>query len=105
MKKYMLRISAWQFALLLFANPVFTDDSVRGYVLASPCMSCHGPNGKSPGYIPSIQGQEAGYIKEKLIGFKNGTEEATVMDRLSKGYSDTEIDMIAEYFASMKSTR
>ena len=77
------------------------NDMSRGFVLASHCMSCHGPEGKSPGVIPSINGKDASYIKEKLNAFKNEEEESTVMNRLAKGYTREEIPIISEYFAKI----
>lgn len=70
--------------------------------LALSCAACHGTDGKSPGAIPTIDGRSVKEMKEALTGFKNGSRPATVMNRLAKGYTDQEIDELAEYFSKIK---
>ena len=74
----------------------------RGYMLASSCAACHGPDGQSPGAIPSLYGKDKEYVATALKEFKSGERSATVMNRLAKGYSDDEIDIIAGWFAARK---
>jgi cytochrome c553 len=38
----------------------------------------------------------------QMKAFKDGTRPATVMHQLSKGYSDAQVAMIANYFAAQK---
>jgi cytochrome c553 len=76
-----------------------------GRVLAMSCLNCHGPGGKSPGDIPSIAGKSQDFIKVALAEFRDGKRTgtaATVMTRLAKGYSDAEIDALAQYIATLK---
>lgn len=82
--------------LLASAQPVFADDA-RGFVLASSCFNCHGPGGVSKGSIPDISQLSADEIVTALNGFRDGTKEGTVMDRLSRGYTDDEIASIAQW--------
>ena len=72
-------------------------------VLAGPCASCHGPDGVSPGEIPSIAGRSAAELRERMLGFRDGASDAqaTVMPRLMRGYSPAEIDQLAAYFAGL----
>ncbi len=70
--------------------------------LALSCAACHGTDGKSPGAIPTIDGRSVKEMKDALTGFKTGTRQATVMNRLAKGYTDQEIDELAEYFSKIK---
>lgn len=70
--------------------------------LALTCATCHGTDGKSPGSIPTIAGRPAKDLKDALVGFKTGTRPATVMNRLAKGYTDQEIDALADYFSKRK---
>ncbi|MCC6469098.1 MAG: cytochrome c [Alphaproteobacteria bacterium] len=70
--------------------------------LALSCAACHGTDGKSPGAIPILAGRPAKELKEALTGFKAGTRPATVMNRLAKGYTDQEIDALADYFSRRK---
>lgn len=70
--------------------------------LALSCAACHGTDGKSPGAIPTLDGRSVKEMKEALTGFKNGTRQATVMNRMAKAYTDQEIDALAEYFSKIK---
>ena len=74
----------------------------RGMMLSNSCAACHGPDGNSPGAIPSIHGKSAGFIAQSLREFRDGTRSSTVMGRHAKGYSDEEIDLIAKHFAGLK---
>jgi sulfide dehydrogenase cytochrome subunit len=70
--------------------------------LANNCFTCHGPNGRSPGSIPSIVTLSSGDIAAKLKRFKSGEAPSTVMGRQAKGYTDAEIDAVANYIAGLK---
>lgn len=69
--------------------------------MAGNCFTCHGPNGRSPGSIPSLHNQNAATIAAALKAFKSGARPATVMDRQAKGYSDAEIDALAGYIGKL----
>ncbi len=69
-------------------------------LLTVSCSGCHGPRGHSPGPIPSIYGRTAESIAETLRGFRSGMRPGTVMPRISKGYSETEIDTVAREIAA-----
>jgi sulfide dehydrogenase cytochrome subunit len=69
-------------------------------LLTLSCSGCHGPGGRSPGAIPSIYGRTAASLAETLRGFRDGNRPATVMGRISKGYSDVEIDAVAREIAA-----
>lgn len=74
----------------------------QGAMLSNSCAACHGTDGRSPGAIPSIYGKTSEFIASALHDFRSGKREATVMDRHARGYSDEEIQLIADYFASRK---
>jgi len=71
----------------------------RAAMLANNCSTCHGPDGHSPGAIPSIAGKPAEYLATALREFRAGTRTATVMTRHAKGYSDEDIQALADYFS------
>ena len=83
---------------LLAAGTALAETSPA--VLAASCANCHGPEGRSPGSIPSIEGQDAAAMTAQLLGVKSGEIEATVMNRIAKGYSDAEIAALAAYFTT-----
>ncbi len=68
-------------------------------IMAQNCYTCHGPKGVSPGTIPSLHNLTAKNIAEQLKAFKDGTRPSTVMGRHAKGYSDEQIEALAEYIA------
>lgn len=74
----------------------------QGAMLSNSCAACHGTDGKSPGAIPSIHGKSAEFISQSLKAFRSGERVSTVMGRHAKGYSDEEIQLIADYFAGLK---
>lgn len=73
--------------------------------LAASCGACHGTNGNSVGGMPALAGLERAYIVKQLQDFKSGARSATVMHQHAKGYTETEIDQLAEFFASQKPTK
>jgi cytochrome subunit of sulfide dehydrogenase len=66
------------------------------------CGTCHGADLKGAGPMPPLRGHDAEYIKKAMTEFRAGSRPATVMTRLAKGYSDTEIDIVAQQIAAMK---
>ncbi|WP_156098562.1 c-type cytochrome [Thermopetrobacter sp. TC1] len=74
-----------------------------GKMLAAQCDGCHGPNGASGGpAIPNIGGISKDYMIEVMKGFKSGEVPSTIMGRIAKGYSDDEIERLANHYASLK---
>ena len=69
--------------------------------MANNCFACHGPNGVSPGSIPSLHALTAGNIADMLKAFKSGQRPSTVMGRHAKGYTNTEIEAISSHIASL----
>ena len=70
--------------------------------LAASCANCHGTDGKSAGVMPPLAGLDKNYIILQMQDFKHGKRPATIMHQLAKGYSDAQIELMAEYFAAQK---
>jgi sulfide dehydrogenase cytochrome subunit len=70
--------------------------------IASTCMTCHGPGGKSQGATPSLAGLDKDYFVKSMKDFKAGTRAASIMKRHANGYTDAEIEAMGAYFASLK---
>jgi cytochrome c553 len=68
--------------------------------LADGCTSCHGVNGSSVGGIPSIAGHDRAVLVSELQDFRAQKGDATIMNRIIRGYSDAEINALADYFSS-----
>lgn len=89
--------------LLLLNNSVISAAEIsQGTMLSNSCSACHGTDGKSPGAIPGIYGKSAKFLTQALTEFRSGNRQSTVMERHARGYSDQEIKLIADYFASLK---
>ena len=94
----MLRTGKWVAPLLVSAavSAEFAraEDSWTGQ-LAEMCAACHGQTGKSQGSIPDISELDAAAMQAFLIGFRDGDIEATVMDRIAKALSDSDIEALS----------
>jgi cytochrome c553 len=75
-----------------------------GY-LASNCANCHGTTGNAKGAMPSLAGQQKTQMVEQLKAFRDGKRPATIMHQLAKGYSDQQIEAIADYFSRQPAAR
>jgi cytochrome c553 len=67
--------------------------------LAAQCANCHGTNGRSVAEVPSLAGQAANVLIEKMNDYRSGKRAATIMHQLSKGYTDEQIALVADYFS------
>ena len=85
---------------VVHANEALATEITRGVMLSNSCAACHGTDGKSPGAIPSINGKSSQVISQALHDFREGKRPATVMGRHATGYTDDEIQFIADYFSS-----
>jgi len=74
-------------------------DMASGEVLANTCFSCHGTDGNSAGAMPTISGKSEQFIVDQLRAFKTADPDVTVMGRIAKGFSDDEINALAQFFA------
>jgi sulfide dehydrogenase cytochrome subunit len=85
---------------LFSAGAAHAADPNLGRNLAATCANCHGTDGNSAGVMPAL----AGMPKSKLLGtmgeFRSGAKPATIMHQISKGYTDVQLELIADYFAS-----
>lgn len=70
--------------------------------MARNCFGCHGPNGRSPGAIPALNGKNADFIVKSFKDFRSGERPSTVMGRHAKGYTDAEVMALATYISNLK---
>jgi sulfide dehydrogenase cytochrome subunit len=84
--------------MLFLSAPVISQGVDRAELLASMCITCHGPDGQGSKRIPALDNHTEQEFMEYLNGFKSGEERATIMDRHANGYSDEEFRLIARYF-------
>ncbi len=84
------------------ASALQAQDLVSGAdarTLAMTCAGCHGVGGTSVGPAsPIISAMYPDYFIEIMEGFRDGEIYSTIMGRIAKGYTDEEIELMAEYF-------
>ena len=88
-------------------NPVYSSDVTKGKELSVSCAACHGDNGISlnPTW-PKLAGQNPKYLASQLYEFKKGPEgnrNNAVMYGIAMTLSDSDIEDLAAYYASLKS--
>ncbi|MCC7546470.1 MAG: cytochrome C [Burkholderiales bacterium] len=99
----MRRLALMALALVVLPHVAVQAQEVEaGRALAATCTGCHGTAGASIGPIPGIDGMEASRMILLLGEFRDGKREATIMDQLVRGYSDAQIQALAQWFESRK---
>ena len=83
------------FFLISLLNVSFADN------IALPCYGCHMPNNnKSNNSIPMIEGIDKKYFITAFHEYKNKIRDNYLMQIISQGYSDSDIENLAEYFSN-----
>lgn len=83
-------------ALLVAAVPASAES---GRLLASQCAQCHGTNGAGPGF-EQIAGKD---LFNDLMDMKYRPIEG-IMDRQARGYTDEQLQLIADYLSNQPGT-
>ncbi|GIL41627.1 c-type cytochrome [Roseiterribacter gracilis] len=86
--------------VLVLAAPAYAADMPAG---ASSCSGCHAESTKAQSPVPPLRGRTD--IAEAMRAFRSGDRPGTVMDRVAKGFSDSETAAIAAWFAAQKAAR
>jgi len=64
---------------------------------ATACTGCHAGSDSA---LPSLKGRAAADIEAAMIAFKTGAREATLMDRIARGFSEAEIKAMSQWLAN-----
>jgi sulfide dehydrogenase cytochrome subunit len=74
-----------------------------GAAMAHTCAGCHGTQGKlgRVEFVP-LAGMAETEFKRAMLDFRAGKRASTLMGHVANGFSDSEIDAMARYFASVK---
>jgi cytochrome c553 len=78
------------------------SENPRVRLLASTCVTCHGPGGNSLGAVPSLAGQDKAYLQGAMMEQRDGKRETTVMRKYMLGFTPEEIGQLAEHFSKSK---
>jgi sulfide dehydrogenase cytochrome subunit len=99
MKSKMLLASLLGLAIYTHISHAQTADATKLYHrgLAATCANCHGTDGKGvvDGGMPLINNLSSEQMLTQLKAFKSGAREGTIMPQLAKGYSDEQLEIIA----------
>ena len=80
--------------LVIAYFPSFLSADVSGKVIAFNCYSCHG---KSLRDLKQSQTLSQAQLVARLLAFKRDTESSSIMNRISKGYTDYELASVSAY--------
>jgi len=89
--------------LLLVTSSSFAQTVTQppaGRLLASNCFQCHGTNGN--GGFERLAGMSSREVVSELREMRAKTT-PDIMDAHARGYTDAQLQLIGNYFASLKS--
>ena len=64
-------------------------------LIVATCYTCHSADNNGAGAIPDLRGLSEPDLNKLLHAYKNDREQGTIMNRISKGLTDAEIDRIS----------
>ncbi|MCE8017523.1 cytochrome c, class I [Halomonas sp. MCCC 1A17488] len=87
-------------AIPSLAEDTFSTEQMA--LMAGACANCHGTDGRLAGSVPTIAGRPAAVLEARLLAFKRDeASDATVMNRIAKGFSDEELAALAGHFSAI----
>jgi cytochrome c553 len=87
------------FFVLMICTVLFSPYSVadvQGKLIAYNCYSCHGKKLKNLNLSQPLNETE---LIQMLLAFKYDKKIVTIMNRISKGYTDSKIKSVAQYIS------
>lgn len=90
----------WLMLGVAISLPSHADYDKHARNLAASCAACHGTNGNSVGGTAVLAGMDRALFIKQLKDFKSGARPATVMHQHARGYTDEEIEKLADFFSS-----
>ena len=95
------------FVSINLINPAYSSDIDKGKELSVSCAACHGNNGISVNPVwPKLAGQNPKYLASQLYEFRKGADgnrNNAVMYGIAVTLSDSDIEDLSAYYASLKS--
>lgn len=74
------------------------DEDMDARLLAGSCYGCHGATSGQQGAMGDLSHLSVEAVSARLKDYRQRGGQATVMDRIANGYSDDEIEQLANYF-------
>ncbi|MEY3953911.1 MAG: hypothetical protein RLZZ397_791 [Pseudomonadota bacterium] len=74
---------------------------VPAATMAHSCAACHGTNGQlADEFFAPLAGMPVDQFVNTMIDFREGRRPATLMGLVAKGFSDQDIQLMGEFFAT-----
>ena len=99
-----LRVLLWlpiALASTCVAAQTTSVEPPAGRLLASNCFQCHGFNGKSSIGFERLAGESSSEIYKELVEMRTKSR-PDIMDMHSRGYTDAQIRLIADYLSKQR---
>jgi len=92
--------------ITLAVSAIEKNTAAQVSMLVNTCVACHGNDGSSVGpATPSIAGMRKPLFIKAMQDMKSGKRPSTVMRLLAKGYTDEEVEMMADFFSKQEVVR
>jgi len=80
---------------------IVAQGTARGAVA---CSRCHGFDGAADGSgaFPKLAGQSPEYLEKQMRVYASGERKNALMEPIAKGLSESEIQAVAQYYASLR---
>ena len=102
---------AWRFSLGMLlalaataASAASDAQQLRTRALAATCAQCHGTDGVAVQgeAMTRLAGMPKDFMLTQLLAFRTGQRSATVMHQITRGYSQEQLQEVAQYFSTRK---
>lgn len=80
----------------------FLTAAAQAPLVAQGCLGCHGPGGAGAGGVPPIAGRDAAELSAAMAAFRANERPATIMGRVTRGYTEAEIAAAVAHFAAQR---
>lgn len=100
MESSLLKAATLVLSIVLGATTVLADNPSRAEALADACTSCHGFNGRGQGSIPPLTTTSRIQFVQAMTAFREQKRAATVMNRIARAYTPTEVELMADFFSA-----
>lgn len=81
------------------ASVAAAEPRTEARYIAANCANCHGHDGRAVDAMPQLAGMQKSYMVEQMQAYKTGKRPGTIMHQIAKGYTDAQIEMLADYFS------
>lgn len=89
---------------MLATAAVPAGEAVQRQAVAATCANCHGTAGRPPqgSTLPTLAGMPKSAFVERMAAFKAASSGPSVMHQIAKGFTESQIEQMATYFAQQQ---